>query len=123
MAKPLLSHAKSDTVSFGVLLICFGIMSYFHAWWPWIILAIGASTITRQYLTGRTYDIFVSFLVFGGLFIYFSVSINLELILPIILVVGGIYLIFREFFVYEERDGDEKLEEEKKELDDDRNLP
>lgn len=116
MALPITTQKRADTVSLGVLLVGFGIITYYQNWWPTVLLAIGASLIARQTLRGRHYDTIITSIVFGGLFSYFYFKIDWASLMAVLFCTGGIYLIFREYFVSKERVGKEKLEEEKQEI-------
>lgn len=120
MSVPLISQMKADAVALGTLIVGISIIAALQAWWPWILIVIGAATIARQFLRGRLYDMYVSFVVFGGLFFYFLFNIRWDVLMPVIFITGAIYILFREFFVSKERDGEEKLEETKLEIEDER---
>ena len=98
MAKALLSKKKADAVSNGIFLACLGILFYTNTWWPGILLAVWALLASRQFLTGRRYDILISSVILLGLFLVALLRINWDMLLPILFVVGGLYIIFREYF-------------------------
>lgn len=113
-----LSKRKANGLSNGAFLIGLGILFYTNAWWPGILLAIWVSLAIRQYFTGRTYDLIISTFVLVGLFIITLFKLDWSLIMPILFVVGGIYIIFREYFFAEETNGEEKSKEIKDDTDD-----
>ena len=118
MLSPLTTHKSADAISVGIMMIGLGILFYLNAWWPGILLAIGASLIVRQYLRGRHYDMAITTLVFGGLFLYFFYTINWSNVMPVLFVVGGIYLIFREYFVSKDRVGIDRVVDDSQEIED-----
>ncbi|MFA6118688.1 MAG: hypothetical protein WCT85_05570 [Parachlamydiales bacterium] len=122
MAKPIMSRKKAHSLSFALFLIGIGIISYIKYWWPGIMLAIGLPIALRQYLLGRRFDMFVSLIVFLGVYITVQFQIKWDIILPVLFTIGGIYVFFREFFGpkdVEEEDTEEdknlEIEEEDKE--------
>jgi uncharacterized membrane protein len=118
MASPILSHKRADGVSTGIFLITLGVLSYYHTWWPWILLSIWLALITRQFLRGRIYDMALTTLIFGGLFCLFYFGLSWDVLAPVLFTVGGLYIIFREYFVSKERVGEEKIDDAAKEIDD-----
>lgn len=118
MSLPKTSQKRADRLSLAVMLIGFGVVSYAAAWWPGILLVVGCSLLTRQYLRGREYDMILTTMIFGGLFILFYFDIDWSAVLPVFFVVGGIYLIFREYFVTKERVGEEEMEDKVQEIED-----
>lgn len=111
MSAPITTHRKADNVSLGLLLVGLGILLFFNNWWPWILLVIGTALVARQYLRGRHYDMAISGIIFGGLFLFFYFGVSWSVLMPVIFTLGGIYLIFREYFVTKERFGQDKIED------------
>lgn len=118
MGKLILSRRKASAISNGAFLIGLGILIYTNAWWPWILLAIWVGLALRQYLTGRTYDLVVSTFVLIGLFLITLFRLDWSMLMPILFVIGGIYIIFREYYFAEETNGEEKSQEIKDDIDD-----
>ena len=111
MAKPQVSKRKATGISNGVFLISIGILFYTNTWWPGILLAIWATLALRQYLSGRHYDLIITSIILLGLFIITLFQLDWTLLLPVLFVVGGIYIIFREYFFAEEAIEEDKSEE------------
>ncbi|MBS4167173.1 MULTISPECIES: hypothetical protein [unclassified Neochlamydia] len=111
MAKPLVSKKKADAISNGAFLVGLGILLYTHDWWPGILLVLWIAVLLRQYLTGRVYDTIVSTIILLGLFLVSFIKINWSVIIPILFVIGGTYLIFREYFYADESVENEILDE------------
>ncbi len=120
MSAPILSQNKSDALALGALIVGLSILAIYNIWWPWILLIIGLATIVRQYLRGRHYDMYVSVVVFGGLFLFYFFNINWAVLMPVIFTTGAIYIVFREFFTTGSRSGYEQLEDARKEIEDER---
>lgn len=117
MGNRILSKRKSEAISNGVLLISLGILFYTNAWWPGILLAIWATLALRQYLSGRIYDLMISSVILIGLFLITFFNVNWSLLMPILFIVGGIYIIFREYFFAGATDEEDKSEEIKDDID------
>ncbi len=119
MAKPILSKKKAHILSFALFLIGLALIIYFNYWWPGIMLALGIPLALRQYLLGRRLDMIISLVVFLGAFIVIQFKIQWEIILPVLLTVGAIYIFFKEFFGPKEIDEAEEEEELNKEIEED----
>lgn len=117
MAKPILSKRKSDAIANGAFLIGLGVLLFSNEWWPGILLVLWASLFLRQYLTGRIYDSLISTIILVGLFVVSFIKINWSVIIPVLFVIGGIYLIFREYFYAEESIEEETLDETSEDAD------
>lgn len=122
MSHPKVSKRKAKVYSTVLFLIGLAIISYLHSWWPGIMLVTGIPLALRQYLLGRFYDVFVTLFVFLGVFITVLVNPSWDILLPVLFVVGAIYIFFREYLDSktpdtdeEEEDLNEELEEEQEE--------
>jgi predicted membrane protein len=102
MAKSILSKRKADAISNGAFFIGLGILLFTNAWWPGILIVLWIALVLRQYLTGRNYDAVLSTIILVGLFLISYVKIDWSVLIPVLFVIGGIYLIFREYFYAEE---------------------
>lgn len=102
MGKIYMEKRKADSISNGVFLIGLGLLFFTGYWWPGILLAILATLAVRQFLTGRIWDLAISGIILLGLFIIAAANISLNVIMPLLFILGGAYLIFREYF-YEDR--------------------
>ena len=118
MSKPILSKRKSDIIGNGVFLIGLGILFYINSWWPGILLPIWASLGSRQFLTGRIYDLVLTTVILWSLFIVYFFKIDLTSLLPVLFVLGGIYIVFREFFYADDTNGEDKAKEITDDIDD-----
>lgn len=116
MSLPITTHRRADTISTAVLLIALAILMYTNAWWPWILLGIGAVVVTRQYFLVRFYDMLVTSLIFIGLFCFFYFPIKWSVILPVLFTVAAIYIIFREYLFSNNDVGINKVENESLEV-------
>lgn len=93
-----LQKRKADAIGNGVFLMALGILLYTNQWWPWILLALCLSLVIRQVLTARYFDMWVSIAVLGTLFVVSYFNITLAFLIPTLFVIGGAYLILREYF-------------------------
>ncbi len=98
MAKVILSRKKASALFTSLFLVGLAICAITESWWPSIMLAVGIPLALRQYLTGRYYDMAVSFVVFVGVYVTVIFDIPWKLLLPILFTLGAIYIFCREFF-------------------------
>lgn len=108
MTRALVSKRKAKVFSVALFLIGLAVISYFDAWWPGIMLAVGLPLALRQHLLGRHYDMGISLFVFIGVFVTVQFDISWEILLPVLFATGGIYLLFREFLESKEPLADEE---------------
>lgn len=111
MHKPLLSKNKTDAISNGAFLVILGMLIYANAWWPWILIGLWAWVAIRQFFSGRNYDLIISTVILLGLFIVSFFDIKWSILMPILFVIGGIYIIFREYFFAQDSNGEDVAEE------------
>lgn len=104
-----LPKKKADAFASGAFLIALGILIYTGDWWPGILLAIWALLAVKQFFTGRLYDLASSTLILVGLFLLSFLNIHWSLLMPILFVIGGLYIIFREYFLAETEPEDDDL--------------
>lgn len=119
MTHPLASKKRAKTTCSALFLIGLATVSITGAWWPGIMLAIGIPLAIRQYLLGKFYDVFVTLLIFVGVFVTAQFDTTWEVILPVVFTVGGIYIFFRDYVESStapetevEEDINEEIEEE-----------
>lgn len=93
-----MKRSKIEAIGNGVFLIGLGVLFYMNWWWPGILIAIWASLATRQLLSGRMQDLLLSSFLLGALFIVAFFHLSWNLMTPILLILGGAYLILREFY-------------------------
>lgn len=113
-----LSKKKADAISNGIFLVGLGFLVYTQAWWPGILLVLWATLAFRQYATDRIYDLIISSIILLGLFLLIFFNINWTVIIPVLLVLGGIHIIFREYCVAEGVESEDPIEEHEKEIED-----
>lgn len=120
MSTAYMSKRKADAISNGIFLIGLGILVYTSLWWPGILLVLWATLASRQWLTGRIYDLIVTTILLIGLSLIILFNLNWTVIVPVLLVLGGIHIIFREYCVAEGagETEDELIEETEKEIED-----
>jgi predicted membrane protein len=95
----IITKRKAEAISNGVFLIALGCLFYFNAWWPGILLAIWAFLATRQSLMGRHFDLIVTTFILVGLFVIATFNLSWSILGPLLFVLGGAYIIFREYFI------------------------
>lgn len=111
MTQTIMSKRKADAISNGAFLIALGVLFYTNFWWPGILAAIWISIGLRQFLTGRIYDLCISTIILLGLFAMTVFNFEWAVLLPVLFIVGGIYIIFREYFFAEDTNGEDKSQE------------
>ena len=121
MAHPKASRKKSATISFAVFLVILAIITLSDYWWPGIMLLIGIPLAIKQFFNGRKHDMIVTLFVFLGVFVTIQFQIPWKYLLPVIFTVGGIYILFKEFFI-EANTESEKEEILNKEIEDEKKL-
>lgn len=107
---PKVSKKRAKSISSALFLVGLGIVGFTGTWWPGIMLAIGLPLALRQYLLGKSYDVFITLLIFVGVFITAQFNASWEFLLPVVLVTGGIYVFFRDYI--ESRNAPEDASEE-----------
>ena len=113
MAHAHLSKRKALILSFSLFLAGVAILTLADYWWPGLLLVVGVPIAVQQYLMGRNYDTALSLVVFLGAFITVQFDIPWQnYLLPVLFIVGGIYVFFREFFIEEEGFTEEEEEDE-----------
>ncbi|MEI8125170.1 MAG: hypothetical protein WCG42_05405 [Parachlamydiaceae bacterium] len=117
MKQEILSKRKANAISNGLLFIGIGILYYTNTWWPGILLVAWASLGMRQYLSGRIYDLVISSIILLGLFGITIFDIKSAVLVPVLFIIGGIYIIFREYFFGDDLNGEEKSQEIKDDTD------
>lgn len=118
MARPIISKRKADAVANGAFFIGLGILLYTNMWWPWILIAVWIFLSLRQFLTGRHWDFILSTVLLIGLFLISYFHIDWSLLAPILFVVGGLYIMFKEFFYADDASDEEKVKGNKNDSDD-----
>lgn len=118
MAPPIVSRRKANVTFNGVFLIGLGLLFFTETWWPGILLVIGFALATRQYLRGRVYDVVLTTIIFGGLFIGSLLDWNSYFLVSVMFTLAGIYLLFSEWGLKHNRVGKDDVEDMNQELDD-----
>jgi hypothetical protein len=111
-----MSKKRADAISNGIFLIGLGILAFADFWWPGILLAIWVSLAVRQLFTGRFYDLVISTIILLGLFTVSILKLDWSVLVPVLLIVGGIYIIFREYSVAAGFENDDQIDETEKEI-------
>jgi hypothetical protein len=111
-----MSKKRADAISNGIFLISLGILAFADFWWPGILLAIWISLAIRQCFTGRFYDLIISTIILLGLFTVSILKLDWSVLVPVLLIVGGIYIIFREYSVAAGFEDDDPIDESEREI-------
>ena len=117
MRHPITSRKKAQALSTALFLVGLAIILLYDMWiWPGIMLVIGLPLALRHFLLDRTYDMIVTLLIFVGTFVTIQFDISWKGFLPVICILGAIYILFREFAGPDDTTEDEKEEEINHEL-------
>ncbi len=116
------SKKKASAITSALFLLGLAALLFTRAWWPGILLVVGVPLAIRQYLTGRTYDMLLTLLVFAGTFVTVLFDFAWwEAFLATLFAIGAIFILYREFFgpdettvAEEEEEINHEIEEEKK---------
>lgn len=103
-----MSRNKANALSNGIFLILLAIIVYTNTFWPGILFAIGATLAIRQYFTGRKLDLIITLVILAVIFFVSFTGLSITTLAPVALVLGGMYIILREYFFAEASDKDEK---------------
>lgn len=120
MKNQRLSKKKIDALSNGLFLISLALLFYLNFWWPGILLALWSMLALRQWLSNRTFDLIMTSVILLGLFIVSFFNITWSVLMPVLFILGGFYIIFREFFYPEDNIHEEKAQEIENDADLDR---
>ncbi len=119
MRKVLLSRNKIKAVTGALFLVGLAILSFTGLWWPGIMLVIGIPLALRQYFLAKYYDMGITLIVVVGVFVVSAFSISEKYFLPVLFIVGAIYIFFREYFQPNMTPEDELEEEINEEIEED----
>ena len=117
MKQLVLSKKKATMISNGIFFFFLGIMIFTNSWWPGIIVALGVTLTSRQYLSGRYYSAIISAVIFTAVFLFALSRFNFDVLAPVLFILAGIFLIVREYYFAQDTNGKEKSEEIKEDAD------
>ena len=104
MSALLLSKRKADVIGNGLGLIGLGFLFYTNYWWPGIMLVIWVTLAARQFFTGRFYDLALTSIIIGVIFSVNFFQVDVSTLMPALLVLGGVYILLREYFYSDDND-------------------
>ena len=119
MSKHIISEKKASGITSGIFLIILAYLAFINSWWPGILIAVGVTSALRQLFRGHYYDMTLSIVIFGGLFAVFYLKFEIAVLLPVLLVIAGIYIILREYIQPDEETEEEKEDEIQHEIEED----
>lgn len=118
MSQLLMSKRKITALSNGAFLVGIAVLIYTGAWWPGILLVLWATLAIRQYCSGRKFDLLITSGILLGLTLITWLKITWNILMPVLFLLGGIYVIFREYFFTEDTNGEEKSKEIEEDMSD-----
>jgi hypothetical protein len=104
------SRKRASAIGTALFLIGLAIVTMLDSWWPGIMVAIGVPIAVRQFLLGRHFDMCVTLFIFLGVFVTVQFDIDWQTLLPMIFVIGALYVLLREF--QENKEHPEDIEDE-----------
>jgi len=108
MSKFKFAKRKITAISNGVFLIGIALLIMTSWWWPGILIVLWATLATREYLSNRMFDLLVTSVILLGLTTITIFPWGWNVMIPVLFILGGIYIIFREFAYGEDSNGEEK---------------
>ena len=112
MAHPRTSKKRAKAISSALFLTGLAIVLISSHVWPLIMLVIGVPLAIRQFLLGRDKDMLVSLFVFLGVYITAQFDVSWQILLPVLFIMGAIYILAQEFlttFDHPESEDEEDL--------------
>ncbi len=97
MAKHLIAKNRARALSTALFLVGLAIILFLDAWWPGIMIVIGIPLSLKQFLQGRFHDAAISLFVFVGFFIIAQFNISWKILIPILFIMGAIYVLCKEW--------------------------
>jgi hypothetical protein len=116
MAQPLMSRKRAQSYSTALFLLGLAVLAYTEAWWPGLMLVVGLALGLRQFLLGRTHDMIVTLTVFAGTFVTEQFDISWRVFMPVLFILGAIYILTREYLESRAESEDEIEEDTNKEI-------
>ncbi len=98
MARPLMGKKLAHILAFILFAIGVAILTHYKIWWPALILVLGLPVALKHYLLGEFFETFLALFIFFGLYITFKFQFKPDILLPVFVTLGGIYIFFKEFF-------------------------
>jgi hypothetical protein len=119
MARALTSRKRAKSFALSLFLVGVAALIFWGAWWPGILLVVGIPLALKQYLSGRMYDTCLTLVIFGVGFITVQFDISWQILLPVLFVIGALYIFLREIYEVQneaetEDDRNHELEEDQK---------
>lgn len=111
----ILSKRRAHSFSMALFFVGLAILSFTGEWWPGILLAVGIPMALRKTLLGKGYDAFLILVIFGGVYVSYTITIRNDLILPILFLVAALFIVVREFasgYIHDEAEDEEDLNHE-----------
>lgn len=102
MTQPQPTKRLFNVIAAIVFIMGAAMFSYMNVadWLPALIIIAGVAVIVRQLLQGKTLDVMVCFVIFGGAFFCSFFNFMARIFLPAFLVLGSVYYILRQFFEF-----------------------
>lgn len=97
MRRQWVSKKRAQSYSLVVFFIGLGVISLLDKWWPSFALVIGLSLAVRQLLLRKFYEMCISIIVFGGLFVTNQFRVTWKVVLPVIFFTCALFVLMREY--------------------------
>ncbi|MBI5274404.1 MAG: hypothetical protein HY860_05055 [Chlamydiales bacterium] len=102
MANAITSKRRAKAISASIFLLGLAIILFQFDLWPSIMIVIGLALALRQYLLGKIRDMIISLLVFFGVFVTAQFNVSWDILLPVVFILGAIYVLVKEFWSHTE---------------------
>lgn len=102
MVMQKVAKEKINCLAAALFAIGMAIIAYFHYphLWAGIATVVGITIVVRQFLLGRLVDMLVAIILFLAIFIVSYWELRENLVVPIILIIGGVYYIVSQISLY-----------------------
>jgi hypothetical protein len=103
MSRPEPTRRLFNIIAAAIFIMGTAMFSYMAVadWLPALFLILGCAITIRQLLQGKTLDVIVCFIVFGGCFFSSFFGFVARIFLPTFLILGSIYYLLRQFFEFD----------------------
>lgn len=106
-----ISKRRAKAISLSLFFLGLAILTILDSWWPGIMLVIGIPLALRQFLLGRYYDMSLSLIIFIGSFIVAGYKVSWKVLLPVLFIIGALWILVREYVDSKFHHTDEDIED------------
>jgi len=102
MVMQKVAKEKINCLAAGLFILGMILMAYFRYshLWPGVVTVLGVTIVVRQFLLGRIVDMVAAIVLFLAIFIVAFWELRADLVVPILLIIGGAYYIVAQIMAY-----------------------